>query len=86
MGKSDTCYYVQTELKSTTVDKYNNILIEFTRAVSMNNTNDSGLIIQIHTKDGSTKGIEWYILPISMPSSYIYIITNVTDTIQGGAY
>jgi cysteine-rich repeat protein len=47
MGNKDSCYYVMTELKKATVDENNNILLEFTRAISFNSSESTGLEIYI---------------------------------------
>jgi hypothetical protein len=60
-----------------TVDVHNNILVKFTRPINLNDTNDSGLTVTVTSRDGDSKVLEWKIQSISMPSSYLYIVTTV---------
>jgi cysteine-rich repeat protein len=55
----------------------NNILVKFTRPINLNDTNDSGLTVTVTSRDGDSKVLEWKIQSISMPSSYLYIVTTV---------
>jgi len=86
MGGTDECYYARTELKRATVDKRNNIVLEFTRAVYLNETRLSGLNLEIVVKNGTRSALSWEVMPLPQPSSYMFLTLNISDEILSGAY
>eukprot|EP00347_Sterkiella_histriomuscorum_P005396 403356774 len=83
----DTCTYLPTELVGADINKYNDIILNFSRPVNFTrgSIDNSDLKLFYKNQNGDLVTIKYKALAYNQPSNYLYIKTYFEEDIFGGA-
>ena len=86
--KKDRCTYIPTEILGVTVNKYNDILVKFSRPVYFRNGTLTNSDLQLSYKNqlGGQTILAYSVIRFDGASRFLYLKTNPHEDIRGGIY
>jgi len=85
----DNCSYISTEIIGVDINKYNDVIIKFTRPVYFRNGTllpSKDLSITYRNHLGGQSILNFEILNYPLPSRYLFLKTNLYENIRGGIF